>query len=132
MGIVLLHHSNIPERYKQDVKKKLDSNKRYWPFDIELCNGFREYIFVQIQKKYIYFFKSKFFLTSNFFISKIKTVQETIQNRIKSPQSQRRVKVILSLLYIPRPFQRYQLCEDWSIGHRGDTVWGDKVKNIHI
>jgi hypothetical protein len=36
--------------------------------------------------------------------------------RMKSPQSQRRVKTILRLLYKPRPFQRYQLCEDWSVG----------------
>jgi hypothetical protein len=44
--------------------------------------------------------------------------KKRFKNRMKSPQSQRRVKTILRLLYIPRPFQRYQLCEDWSVGTR--------------
>jgi hypothetical protein len=39
--------------------------------------------------------------------SNINVNKKRFKNRIKSPQSQRRVKTILSLLYIPRPFQRY-------------------------
>jgi hypothetical protein len=44
--------------------------------------------------------------------------KKRFKNRMKSPQSQRRVKTIQRLLYIPRPFQRYQLCEDWSVETR--------------
>jgi hypothetical protein len=41
--------------------------------------------------------------------------KKRFKNRMESPKSQRRVKIILRLLYISRPFQRYQLCEDWSV-----------------
>jgi hypothetical protein len=44
--------------------------------------------------------------------------KKRFKNRMKSPQSSRRVKTILRLLYMPRPFQRYQLCEDWLVGTR--------------
>jgi hypothetical protein len=56
--------------------------------------------------------------------------QVTIKNRIISPFGQKYAKV----LYRPRPFQRAQICEDWSLG-TGD-MWRQlnfhKVKNIHI
>jgi hypothetical protein len=57
---------------------------------------------------------------------------------MKSPQSQRKIKTILRLLYIPRPFQRYQLAityvkiGQWEPSVLGRQRGGDKVKNIHI
>jgi hypothetical protein len=44
---------------------------------------------------------------------------------MKNPQSQPRFKTTLSLLY--STYQRYQLCEDWSVGTGNPVFWGDKV-----
>jgi hypothetical protein len=51
---------------------------------------------------------------------------------MKSPQSQRRVKTILRLLYIPRPFQVPTIPILCRLVGENPVFWGDKVKNIHI
>jgi hypothetical protein len=39
------------------------------------------------------------------------------------------VKIIQRLLYRPKPFQRAQICEDWSLG-TGD-MWRQREKHIY-
>jgi hypothetical protein len=59
--------------------------------------------------------KSAIFKHIQFSFGKTYQNKKRFKNRMKSPQSQSRVKTILRLLYIPRPFQRYQLCSAGTV-----------------
>jgi hypothetical protein len=52
----------------------------------------------------------------------------------RRPQSHFRVRHTLRTIYGLTPFQRVQICEDWSLGIGDMSGQGDclKVENIHL
>jgi hypothetical protein len=71
--------------------------------------------FPQLAKQNI-IFREKFMMIE-FNVYKQETIQKSNEKPTVPTQGQNYSKVPLHT-YIPRPFQRYQLCEDWSLGTR--------------
>jgi hypothetical protein len=94
------------------------------------CWSFRKHIYTDFEN--IIIIIRKYFIIKSSSNSKTCSKKVTIKNRIISLFGQN--FQLLRLFYRPRPFQRAQICEEWSLGT--EDMWRQqnchKVKNMSL